>query len=944
MKKLAIVFLLFVQFTLAQNVQVQYASSHSTTQKLSDLEGHIVPRKKRIVPNKMRRHKHRFKNQLTKKSFVNVAQTVFGAYPPMEIAQQWEGINVQSQNVFPPDPSGAVGPNHYVQMVNLAMQVFDKQGNSLLGPLSLSSVFPGSESDGDPIVLYDKFADRWMISQFQVSQKQILIAVSISPDPTNEWHYYTFTFNQFPDYPKYSIWKNGYYMTANMLNNNAVAFERDSMLLGKNARMVSLTIPNLITNGFFSVLPAYFDGNSFENASDACPLFYFQDDGWAGGNDELKIWNMQVNWQQPNLSTIQLHNTLPVASFTSEFNVFWDDIPQKGTVQKLDAVPDALMYMAPVKQFANYQSAVMCHTINVGDEIEMRAGIRWYEIRKNNNAQDWVLHQQGTYAPDDEASRWMGSIAQDNTGNIALGFSLSGKNLYPSLACTGQRMGDDLGKMTLQEKVLFEGTGNQIGTNRFGDYSQMTVEPSTNGKFWFTGEFIGNNGWKTGIASLEIPPKANYDIGVIEIVAPQKGILSASENITIKVKNFGLQALDTIPLGFIFNNITYTDTIFTNVEVNAEVEFTSNTSIDLSSEGFYPISIFTNLIQDELNFNDTLHTVLQHIFANDISVKRLVTPQNNKSFSNQEIVEVEIENLGHTVHSNFNVVLVVNDTLTIREIFPLNIEFNQIIRFQFLQTLDLRSIGAYDIKIFTELTNDANKLNDTIQIEILNEFCIPESNCVFGDYVEFFSLNTLQNTSDCGVDGYSDFTNLSTILERGKTYDFEIKSQETLQYLSVWIDFNNNNFFDENEILIENIPYDFDTIVPLVIPENVPLGNHLLRCRINFDAASNNPCADYSFGETEDYMVEIVLLTNNQIIAVQNSIYFQNSTNTLKFDFKEFNHLDKTIKIYDSAGKLVMNKKIVGFEQEVFVSQVAQGFYLAEFTILNQKIIYKFIK
>ena len=208
MNKLLIVFLIFVQVAFAQNPEVQYASSYSKTEKLSKLQGHIVPRKKRIVPNKMRRHKHRLKNQLVKKSFLNVEQNTFGMFPPLESTVKWQGINVQSQNVFQPDPSGAVGPNHYVQMVNLAMQVFDKQGNSLLGPLSLSTVFPGSESDGDPIVLYDKFADRWMISQFQVSKNQILIAVSISPDPTDEWYYYTFNFTDFPDYPKYSIWKN----------------------------------------------------------------------------------------------------------------------------------------------------------------------------------------------------------------------------------------------------------------------------------------------------------------------------------------------------------------------------------------------------------------------------------------------------------------------------------------------------------------------------------------------------------------------------------------------------------------------------------------------------------------------------------------------------------------------------------------------------------------
>jgi hypothetical protein len=395
----------------------------------------------------------------------------------------------QAQNgAFPPDPTGAAGPDHYVQAVNTTYRIYEKDGSALMPPTGLSSLWPGSVSDGDPIVMYDRFADRWFISQFQTGSNEILIAVSQTADPLGEYFLYEFTFTQFPDYPKFGVWSNAYYMTLNTSSNDCIAFERDAMLLGDaTASKINMSFPSFY-QFFNSVAPAYAEGPELPDADEPGYFFAVQDDSWPGvTSDAIKILKATINWDSPGSSSVTSHQLLTTTAFNSVFTTSWDDITQPGTSQKLDAVAGVFMYRAQYRRFDGYNVVMLCHTVDVSGTN--RAGVRWYELRDANDGQ-WSIYQQGTYSPG-SASRWMGNIAMDAQGNIALAYSYCSSADYPGLRYTGRFKDDALGQMTVQEQIAVEGDASQTTGNRYGDYSQMTMDPSDDMTFWFTGEYLG---------------------------------------------------------------------------------------------------------------------------------------------------------------------------------------------------------------------------------------------------------------------------------------------------------------------------------------------------------------------------------------------------------------------------------------------------------------------
>ena len=203
-------------------------------------------------------------------------------------------------NSFPPDPTGAAGTNYYVQAVNTSFRIYNKTGTPVPGgagggPFNLSSLWAGSTNDGDPIVMYDRHADRWFISQIQFSPNKILIAISETNDPTGSYYAYSFNMSSFPDYPKYSIWWDGYYMTSNS-SNTAVVFERDKMLTGDpTAQMVALSLPSLGNSGFRSPLSADADGALPPNGT-PCYFFNLEDNAFSGVSaDQIEIYEMTTD-------------------------------------------------------------------------------------------------------------------------------------------------------------------------------------------------------------------------------------------------------------------------------------------------------------------------------------------------------------------------------------------------------------------------------------------------------------------------------------------------------------------------------------------------------------------------------------------------------------------------------------------------------------------------
>ena len=911
-----------------------------TVESLKDIKEKVRPifRRHKIVPNKLRRYKYinAHAKPLKRDSVLQFGHKRSMSLKPLN---SWEGIDELSQGASPPDPSGAVGLNHYVQMVNTAMQVFDKNGKSLYGPTSLSSVFPGSDNEGDPIVLYDQFADRWLISQFQASGNKMLIAISKTNDPLGGWYYYDYDFDQFPDYPKFSIWSDGYYMTANMEVQNAVCFERDKMLLGDpSARVVALTFPDLETNGFFSALPAHVNGKSLPH--NPINFFYFQDDGWAYGNDRIKIWEMTVDWKNPSSSQIILKQELEVAPFNSEFDDNWNDIIQPGTPKKLDAVPGAFMYMAHYRSFGTYNSVTLCHTVDVDLSSSIRSGIRWYELQEEEGI--WKINQQSTYGPDTD-NRWMGSIAMDIQGNIGLGYSVSSSTTFPSLRFTGRKNNDPLSQMTISESNAFIGTGSQINTNRYGDYSQMTLDPSDGLTFWYTGEFMGESGWKTGIFSFKIGVKNNYDLSLIEVVKPRSGILSKTEKVKVLIENIGKNALTNFNLGFDFKGNQTTNFFRDTIQPSDTAYFTFDSTIDLSSAGSHRLKVFSGHENDGNRMNDTLLSIIEIPYEKDAGVTQIVSPV-SKVGLDDEFVTVNVKNYGVEILNEIPLVLIVNG-VTYLDTLKESLEYGEIKEFKFTNKVDFSAIKTHEILAYSKLSVDQKNVNDTAKKTVETFNCNPISDCEIEDKITLVKFGELNNFSDCSSNGYGDYTDQSTNLERNKTYEFIIQNDANDHQLSVWIDYDNDLVFESNELIIKDEEYSQSDTFIVSIPNDADIGEHLMRVRTNWFQPSSNPCVAYEYGETEDYSVNI-LVSNfvNDIFNFQFEIL--DEVNNIRVVSPNKLNQNMKLELFNSIGQIQYSKRLFKggrLNDIISVSNFASGIYYIKISNEEKSSIQQFV-
>jgi hypothetical protein len=400
----------------------------------------------------------------------------------------------------PPDPSGAAGSGHYVQAVNSSYKIFSKSGTALSGNISLIDLFGNDE--GDPIVLYDKYVDRFVITEFSPTNK-FYIAVSKTSDPTGQYYIYQYTSPDFPDYPKYSIWADGYYMTSNQYSQVVFVFERDKMIIGDaSARCIYKSFsPPMNNSDFFCPSTADADGQ-LPPFGTPCPIFCIEDDNDGGTADRINIYDMAVSWGTTPSATITLNTQLPVTAFNSLGTM--DDVTQPGTSQKLDALSQIFMFRAQYRIWPGYNTIVLNHAVKISAG---KYAIRWYELRQVGST--WSVYQQNTYNPD-ALSRWCGSIAMDDNGSIAMAYSVTGTvnstSVYPSIRYTARNASDTLNLMTFAEETAIAGTAPKTSDDRWGDYSQTSIDPSDGTVFWFTGEYTTNgNPDATRIFSFQIP-------------------------------------------------------------------------------------------------------------------------------------------------------------------------------------------------------------------------------------------------------------------------------------------------------------------------------------------------------------------------------------------------------------------------------------------------------
>jgi hypothetical protein len=438
--------------------------------------------------------------------------------------------------IVPPDTNGDIGLDGsgnkvYLQYINLIWALYSETGALLAGPFAGNSFWQGfggfceTNNDGDPVVLYDDHAGRWMVSQFSINQGIQCVAVSTTGDPMGSYHRYAFTVTPGGqnDYPKMGVWDDG---TTGSTGQSAYTFtmrdfggaggsfsvsagvmERDAMLTGAPAEFVKFSNPCTPIDCVEGQLPPHLAGPP--PPAGTCPTYWtavdsaYDDD--PAGIDGYRNHTLCVDWS----NTAATYTEGPIVPAGSNFdrflgNGFSDCISPVNGGEVLDCLAAFTMFRAQYRWFGTEAAVVFNTTVDAGGD---RAGIRWAETLSATGDSNWTLGQDGTYAPADGSDRWMGSIAQDQDRNIALGYSITSGSRFPSVAYTSRMAGDPAGTMPGGEVTCHEGTGAQVSSsNRWGDYSSMSVDPQDDCTFWYTQEYYENTNsfdFKTRICSFK---------------------------------------------------------------------------------------------------------------------------------------------------------------------------------------------------------------------------------------------------------------------------------------------------------------------------------------------------------------------------------------------------------------------------------------------------------
>src|SRR6266511_3309740 len=449
--------------------------------------------------------------------------------------------------VNPPDPNGDVGQQHYVAMTNLTYAVYNKTGSLLYGPMDTGTLWQDfpiedcTDPSGDPIVVYDDVANRWILTQFTTRGMADptlpfynCVAVSTTSDPLGSYYRYAFTTGFFfPDYPKYGIMGKGLYITTREFGPTT---EYQIGVYAINRLQIEAGDPSPTVVSFYlvdgidplyllgdGILPADRDGrrNPPSNNREYFTGTMDDDAPYGAPFDAINFFTANINWSSPAGSTFALTKQLHTDAFDSIYPcggnpgpTSRDCLEQPGVPLTANNLLDILSYRQrptfrlQYRNFGDHESLVTSQSVEARDH---QAGMRWYELR---NPTDPVIHQQGTYAPDDGIHRWMGSVGLDKQGNMALGYSVvNGTDVYPGIRYAGRLAGDPLGDITQGEQTMQAGNGIQTTSNsRWGDYTSMNVDPKDDCTFYYMNEYYPVSGtpadgrpWHTRIGAFKFP-------------------------------------------------------------------------------------------------------------------------------------------------------------------------------------------------------------------------------------------------------------------------------------------------------------------------------------------------------------------------------------------------------------------------------------------------------
>ena len=776
--------------------------------------------------------------------------------------------------VIPPDTQGDVNENYYMQCTNNYTVIKNKSGTTIKAPFPTSDFWQGSgyddRNDGDPVILWDEDAQRWIVTQFYLpdsGDQYLLIAISQTSDPTGSYYQYAFSYGTvFPDYPKWAVWPDAYYVGANGFEEEdeeytykgayMTAFERSKMIAG-DASARSVTFGHDSSLG--GVFPA--DADAFPAYGTPCTYVTDQMDKTTG-NNKVYLYDFHVDWDNPANSTFGLSQTFTVSDYgilSSTEGV----VPQPGVGQKLNVIP-YVMYRPYYRHFADHESLLMTRTVKDGSI----AAIRWYEFRKNADS-PWSLYQEGTYNPGDGIWRWLPSIAMNANGDIAIGYSVSnGTTKYPSIRCVARYADDPLGVMTTSEVEFFTGSASQDRYSRWGDYAMMSVDPSDNTSFWFTTEYTsGGYNWRTRITHFELP---------VRCTGPTTQATSfTSSNIED----------NQVDIGWTRGN--------------------GDKVIVVAHKGS-PVTVGP--------VNGTSYTA-------------------NAAFGSGSEIGAE----------NFVVYDGTGQNLTVTDLTP----------------------GTqYYFSIYEYFTADQCYTDSPLTGNITTTGTAPCSHCYSWGHNDFETsttrvvFNTIDNASakptDSNGHAYSDYTDISTDVVIGDTYNLTVQVNTDGEYTvltNVWIDWNRDCDFDDAgeayDLGSANNVSDGPTSnspLSISVPAGAVQGQTIMRVSTKYDTASTS-CQTNFDGEVEDYKINITPAGAIPSLTMQDvKVYPNPSSNKFYITFNSAEIKKVPISVTDLTGKVLIKKVFKTSDKNLIdLTSYRKGIYFLKLTLQNKTIVSRLI-
>ena len=844
----------------------------------------------------------------------------------------------------PSDPSLAVGPDHTFIVFNTGFIIYDKEGNDLTGPMSTNAIFsPGGCCD--LTVTYDNNANRWVVTYLFLPGVEL--AVSSGPNPlTSTWTVYLFP--QVEDYNKLSRWRDGYYITENGTFDVWV-IDREAVLNGNpDANIQGFVIDGVEGQFFTSAQVANITDNQMPETGGA-PLVYIRDDGFfSADTDAINIWTLDVDFDTPGNSTVSAPEVFSAPEDITPFiNVFdggnFSNLEQPGVGMDIDALQSTIMNQMQFRKFSAHNSLIFNFVIDTDAGNGELAGIRWYEFRQSEDGGPWSLEQEGTYTAPDGRHAWVGSMAMDNQGNIGMGYSSMAGPTTPNPSdfpvgayITGQLGDAEPGVMNVAEQFIGE-NGDIFGTTRFGDYAKVDIDPINDKEFWFITEYNRTN----HVSIFQIQPDLSSDLSVVLVDTPEDGDLSAPQEVTVTIMNFGLTEASDFDIAYSIDGATIATEPFTgSISPGETASFTFTALGDFLVEGqAYELTVSTLLSDDEFNGNDAFTKTVRHLYSDDTGVVNLTAP-----ISSVSQVTIEIENFGSTTQTSIPVFYTLNGDV-VQENYTGSLAQGETDTYTFLNTVDTSDLGEYVFTAGTELAADEDETNDDITRIIVSTLCMPESNCTGNGGIRELNLVDQSINTECSDNGYADNTDIVfNFVLADNPFQGVLQTAFINSPYAIWIDFNDNKTFEEDEIVASGmsssvVDAETEFVVDFTdISDEIISGDYIMRVRGkagNFGLGDvTNPCEDLNFGRTNDYTANIsgVLGSSDEIFA--STALQVHSLGNKQFEVR-FNDTSSfsnklPITIYNGSGQIMAyyttdNKN--GYSKVIDMSFVSSGVY-----------------